>query len=168
MNTGHNTSEAYKSVIDFNKTIISISSSILAALIAYLVYQKISFRLLNFISLIFLVCSIIFSIAGFGKAIMTIKDNYSRKATIVLSNFGAFFLILGILAILLIKEDKQTIDNILYNVENSTTRLGKHFSPEKCIKIELRDENYIFTYKTDSTINEVFYSTSINIITMIR
>src|SRR5205823_9044725 len=151
--------EAYKSVIDFNKTIISISSTILAALIGYLVYQKIEFRLLNYISLALLVISIALSIAGFGQAIKTVKDATSRRGTIAFTNFGAIFLLVGVLAILLIRNDEKTIDDILKTVENSTTAFDKKLSSKNCISIQLQQENYILHYKIDTTNAEVIYST---------
>ncbi len=152
------TVEAYKSVIDFNKTIISISSTILAALIAYLVYQKIEFRLINYVSLILLVISITLSIWGFGQAIATVKDGKSRTGTIALTNFGAFFLMAGILANLFVKDDVKTIDEILKSVEKSTTTLNKKLSPQNCSSIELKDEAYILQYKIDTTNSVVTYS----------
>jgi len=156
----NNTSEAYKSVIDFNKTIISMSSAILAALIGYLVYQKVPFRLINYVSVFLLVVSIFLSILGFGQAIKTIKDSVSRKATIGFTNWGAFFLILGILAILAVKDDEKTIDNVLNTVEKNTTTLAKNLSTKNCVSIELKSDSYFLVYHVDSSNIEVIYSLS--------
>lgn len=156
--SSNGTVEAYKSIIDFNKTIISISSTILAALIAYLIYQKIEFRLINYVSLSMMIISITLSIWGFGQAIKTVKDSNSRPGTIALTNLGAFFLLAGILANLLIKDDVKTIDEILKIVEKSTTTLNKKLSAQNCNSIEIDNEAYILQYKTDSIVSVVTYS----------
>lgn len=153
-----NTVEAYKSVIDFNKTIISMSSAVLAALIAYLIYQNVEFRLFNYVSVALLVISILLSIFGFGQAIRTVKDGVSRTGTIALTNFGAIFLMAGILANLFIKDDIKTIDEILKSVEKSTITLDKKLLPQNCKSIELKDDDYILQYKGDTTNSVVTYS----------
>jgi hypothetical protein len=162
------TIEAYKAIIDFNKVIISISSTVLAALIAYLAYQKVEFHWINYVSSFFLVLSIFFSITGFGNAIATIKDGISRRGTILMSNFGASILILGILSMLLIRTNNEGLDDILKSVESSTNSLNKNLSPKNCIRIELKDDYYLIDYKADTISTKVIYSIKKGKITLIK
>jgi len=150
--------EAYKSIIDFNKTIISISSSVLTGVIAYLVYQDIDFAFQNYIGVALLIISVLLSIKSFGAAIKTVKDSISRPATIIYANFGAFTLIAGIVAILCIQQQKKDINHILLDIEQTTSNYQKKLNPLKCIKISSNDDQYVLTYKNDSTNIVVTYS----------
>jgi hypothetical protein len=162
------TVEAYKNVIEFNKTIISISSTILAALIAFIVYQQIEFRILNYLSLALLVISIGLSIFGFGRAIETVKDGTSRAYTILLTNLGSGFLILGILAILLVKDGAPSVDKVLQTVEKSATMFRTNFSAKNCQSIDFVGGYYILRYKNDSSVTEVRFSVDKNRIISIK
>ena len=150
--------EAYKSIIDFNKTIISISSSILAGVIAYLVYQEIEFAIQNYIGIALLIISVLLSIKSFGAAIKTVKDAVSRPATIIYANFGAFTLIAGIVAILCIQKQKVTIDKVLSEIQNTTSQFSKKLDAKQCTKILSKEDDYVLTYKVNNVDVDVTYS----------
>lgn len=160
--------EAYKSIIDFNKTIISISSSILTGVIAYLVYQEIDFAIQNYIGIILLILSVLLSIKSFGVAIKTVKDSISRPSTIVYANLGAFTLIAGIVAILFIKQQKQTIDGVLSNIEMTTSKFHMKLSPKYCENIQSDEDYYFLTYQIDTSSIEVKYSVKKEIVLSIK
>jgi hypothetical protein len=150
--------EAYKSIIDFNKTVISISSSILAGVIAFIVYQDIDFVIRNYIGILFLIISILLSVRSFGLAIKTIKDSKSRPSTISYANFGAFSLIVGIVAILIIKQPKINVNEILNHVEVSTYNFSEKLLSKQCIQIKSTDDIYEILYLIDKKKINVKYS----------
>jgi len=168
-NNNNTTIDAYKSIIDFNKTIITIASSILTALIAYIVYQNIDLRLLNYLSILLVMLSILLSLYGFGSSIQTVKDGVSRKGTILMTNIAGFFLIAGILLLLSFNHKKEkNIDEILTTIESSTTRLQQSLSPEKIKSIELKNNIYTIIFDVDSLEKTVKYSTGDDMILSIK
>lgn len=159
MATAPDTVEAYKSIIDFNKVIVSISSTILTAVIAYLALQGGEYEVKSYTCLALLVLSIMSSLGSFGIAIKTIKDGVSRSRAIFMANGGAIILILGIFMILLIKPIKeQTIDSVLKVVEKSTKTMKKNLNSENCTSIELNKDRYILHYLNDTVPTMVVYS----------
>lgn len=161
--------EAYESMIEFNKVIISISTGLLAALIAYLVYQQVDFVLTNYISVIILVFSLIFSLYGMGRAVNALQTDTDKNGAIIHSNLGAIVLIAGILCLTTIKNNnKESIDSILKSVESSTASMNKKLKPSACYNIEKNNQNYILLYKTDTISTQVIYSLSENHIVSIK
>lgn len=161
-------SEAYKSVIDFNKVIISISSTILTGLIAFLIFRDIDFVWSNYLSPIFFVVSIFCSIYSFGNAIGSIKKGESNSRTILIGNIGAYSLLAGIISLLFINTDRNSIDSILDKIENSGSKMQILLSPKNIQNIELKHEEYIFNYQLDSLKTEVIYSLEKDRITSIK
>jgi len=168
-NINNSTIDAYKSVIDFNKTIITIASSVLTALIAYIVYQNIYLKPLNYISIFFIIASILFSLYGFGKAIQTLfglgkviqnlNDEDSRKKSILMTNIGGFFLIIGIVLLLSFNHKKEkSIDEILTKIESSTSTLQQKLVPNNLKSIEYNNEIYTIIFSTDCLDKTVKYS----------
>lgn len=155
----NSTIEAYKSIIDFNKTILTISSSVLTVLIAYVIYQNIDLNTLNFISICLIVFAILFALFGFGGAIKTIKDGQSRPVTVFMSNASGFILISGIVLTLFAFKHRQekSIDFILNTIEKSTTTLSQKLSAEKMISLNYNDYKYTIIYQIDSTELKVIY-----------
>lgn len=154
----YNYSTAYQSVVDFNKVIISISSSILAVLISYLVLNNSVDDLHNLISPFVLTISIIFSLFGFGYALPAIRKNKSEIVAVRLSNIGAGLMILGIILITTIELKKQNIDGIIKEIENSFQKKSDVIDMKNCESIVFQKNNIQFNFKKDSTKIEVNYS----------
>lgn len=151
--------EAYKNVIDFNKTVISISSAVLAGQIAYLVFQKADFLALNFVSSGVLTFSIFFCLASFGRAIKSVKDSQSRPSTLLLANLGAILLILGIFCLLLIKTQSQkSLDEITKEIEATSFLKSKGVVSKEFTNLSFKDNLYTFEYKHDTLNIQVAYS----------
>lgn len=158
-NSNNSIVEAYKSIIDFNKTIITIASSVLTAIIAFIVYQNIELRWTHYLTLALIVVSIFFSLFGFGYAIQTVKDGVSRNLTILFTNIGAFVLIIGIGFILTFSSKKhKSIDLMLKQIEESTLTIKKKLTPEHVKSIVIKDSDYIINYQSDSLNTQVIYS----------
>lgn len=151
--------DAYKSIIDFNKTIITISSSVLTALIAYVIYQNIDLKALSYISIGLIVLAILFSLFGFGGAIKAVKDGQSRPSTIFVSNASGFILIFGIVLILFAFKPRQekSIDEILNTIEKSTTSLNQKLSAKTMMSLEYNNDKYIIIYQSDNVEYRVVY-----------
>lgn len=168
-NSNQNTVEAYKSIIDFNKTIITISSSVLTALIAYIVYQNIELNFFNYLSIFSLIGAILLSLYGFGNAIHTVKKGDSRKGTILMTNIGGFLLMVGIVLLLTFNAKKQkSVDQVLKRIEQATSSLNNKLIPPNFKSIELIDNNYLVKYSMDSTYIQVIYSMTDNKIISIK
>lgn len=160
-----NNKDAYLAVIEFNKTIISITSAILAALITFIVFQDYGLSIRNLIAPIILMLSLFFSIFGIGNAIPAIRLNQSRKLAVRFSNIGAGTMIIGIAAIVLIKKpEKVTIDTALVNIEKSLFKIYPVVSTANCRKIQTEDDEYVFHFQKDTLKLMVVYSIEKDII----
>jgi len=167
--TADGTCEAYKQIIEFTKVIISLASTILTALMGYLVFEHKALEGLNLIGPILLVISILFSLQGFGKAIKTVKTGVTNQSAILYTNLGAGIMILGIISISFIKPEKEiSIDSVLEAVSKSSTSLKKSLFPENCDRIDKRGEDYVIHYKADSLSTQVVYSVKENRISSIQ
>lgn len=153
------TIDAYKSIIDFNKTIITISSSVLSALIAYVIYQNIDPNAMNYISIGLIVLAILFSLFGFGGAIKTVKDGQSRPLTVFVSNASGFILISGIVLTLFAFKHRQekSVDDILTTIERRTTTLNPKLTAKTMNSLEYNNDKYTIIYRIDSVEYKVVY-----------
>lgn len=154
-----NYKDSYLSVIEFNKVIVSIASTILAALISYLVFQEYDFTFRNLISPIVIFISLILSLFGFGNAIPAIKKDQSRKWAIRASNAAASFMFIGIGLIGFIQPKKdKTINDILKYVESSSINFNHNLIPNNCSEISFINRDYILKYNLDSIVVKTIYS----------
>lgn len=159
----NNVLEAYKMVIDYNKIVISLASTILAGQIAFLVFQQTPFIWTNYLSSLFLVGTIILALIGFGKSILTVKTEISNKKAILFTNLSVYTLILGIVLIGFIQPKKeQSLDKILKDISATTSPLEKGLTPQNCTKITFSNDTYIFDYSDNNEKTTVIYSTKKN------
>jgi len=157
------TSEAYSAVIDFSKTVISITSTILAAEVGYLVFQDYDLTWHNSFSAILLIISIFLSLFCFGSAIESVKDSNSRPNTMLMGNGGAFFMIAGIICLIFIsKKNDVGLNEVLINIEKSSFGQSKKLDIRNCYKIQLNEKQYNLNYKTDSLETNIVYSLESN------
>lgn len=161
--------EINKLIIEFNKTLITIATSVLTAIIAYIVYKGIELAFINYLSISALILSIIFSFFGFGKAIPTNNDNTIRNNSILHTNISGFLLIIGIILLLTFRSyPPNNIDQILYRVEKTTVNLKYNLSQSNFRKLELNKGNYIIYYSIDNVSKKVVYSIKDNKIVAIN
>jgi hypothetical protein len=153
--------EAWKSVIEFAKTVISISSAILTALVGYYVVNQsdLGKSYINYVPPAFLVGAIVIAIFGFGKAIRAISTgNYERNG-VLLSNISVALLLAGVLSISMIKVDKRkSLDTVLTNIEKETASLKSKLTPELVQKVVVNDLNYLVTFNSGTECINVTYS----------
>lgn len=153
--------EAWKSLIDLSKTIISIASTVLTALIGFYVLNQSKFDVsyINYVAPILLVLSILSAIYGFGKAIRVVKTGVSETLGIIFINISVGLLVAGILFISLIKFNKnESLDVVLTNITKETRTFESALNPKHIKKLELIDSNYLITYDTDGKIINITYS----------
>lgn len=154
-----NIKEAYTAVIDFNKTIVAITSTILASLISFLVFQNYNLSFTNIISPVLLFGSLVFSFLGFGYAIPAINTDTSKIWAVRYSNIGASLMLIGIICISLIEsKEKENIDQILLKIENSLKKIEPSLIQKNCKSFELIENNYIIYYSQDSLHRRIIYS----------
>jgi len=155
--------EAYKAIIDFNKAIISIASTILAALISFLVFQGYPITLVNFASPIIILVAIFLSLMGFGHSILALQTGISRPRAKLFSNFGAYFLLIGLSLIILIhKKEETNLQKVMSQVEKTGRSMHKNLDPAHCLNILQQKDICILKYRYDSLVAEVTFSFSAN------
>ena len=141
--------DAWKAVIDFNKTTISVASAVLTALVAYL---RISgsiweMSLMNTVPVILLLVAAALAIFSFGRSISALKSGESAKHGVLFANLGFFALALGILSLALVTVGSdRSIREILELVEAETAGFRLPLSPSNCHSIELRRDQYVLRY----------------------
>ena len=151
--------QANQSIIDFNKTIITICSSILTAFIGFIIYQNISFSILNYVVLGLFVLAIFVSLYGFGSTIAAMRDNSNSNTAILMTNISAVIMIIGIILLSTIKiENDQDLTSILNEISTSTKSTGKHLDSERINQLKFDGDKYHITFKTDTIFTNVTYS----------
>lgn len=157
--------EAWKSVIEFCKTIISISSAILTALIGYYIVSQpeLSSSHLNKAPPALLVLAMLFAMFGFGRSIKSISQGTSVTSGIALANLSVFFLTIGILSIALIKVDKgSSLDAVISQIQQNSKKINKQLTQKQMKTLSVTGDKYIITYETDKGDVMVTYSTTEN------
>lgn len=145
---GH--TDAWKALIDFNKTTISIASAVLTALIGYLTVSGTVTEMsqLNLIPIGLLLLAGAFALYSFGRALSAIKNGTSAEHGVLYANAGFFSLGLGILSLALVSVDSsKSISEILDFVETETKGFHAPLAPADCRTIALTDDYYLLTYK---------------------
>ena len=159
--TANNHVEAWKGVIDFGKTVISISSAVLTAFLGYYALNQISIwgSYLNFVSPVLLLLSIVMALFGFGRSIKAISSGSSQKSGIGLTNWSVFFLVCGILAVALINiGSNKSLDKILAEIDRMPPVAGFELKPEAVQRIVMDEQNYLITYDHGGVDVTVTYS----------
>ncbi len=151
--------QAYQSIIDFNKTIITICSSILTAFIGFIIYQNIALSTLNYAVLGLFVIAIFVSLYGFGSTIAALRDKSNSNTAILMTNISAVIMIVGIILISTIKiQTDHDLTCILSEISTSTKSLGKHLDPNSINQLKFDGDKYHITFKTDSIFTNLTYS----------
>lgn len=145
--------EAWKAVTEFAKTVISICSAVLTALLAYYVANRSEFdeSQLNYLSPLLLVISIVCAIFAFGRAIKAVKSGDSQKGGVLFANISVAFMVAGVLAIAAIQlKQGQSLDVVLVKIEKETASLSVQLRPDMVHKVETSDADYRVTYRNAS------------------
>ncbi len=151
--------QANQSIIDFNKTIITICSSILTALIGFIIYQNLSLSLLNYVVLGMFVIAIFVSLYGFGLTIAALRDTSNSNTAILMTNISAIIMIIGIILMSTIEIHKdQDLTSILIEISTSTKSTSKHLEPDRINQLKFDGDKYIILFKSDSVFTKVTYS----------
>lgn len=151
--------QANLSIIDFNKTIITICSSVLTAFVGFIIYQNISLSTLNYLVLGIFVITILISLYGFGSTIASLRDSSNSNIAILMTNISAIIMIIGILLLSTFKiENDKDLDGILNQIYLTTKSTNKKLAPEKLYQLKLQNDKYELTFKTDTIVTKVIYS----------
>lgn len=161
--------EAHKSIIEFNKTIITICSGILTAIIGLIVFQDITVTTSDYFILAPFVISIFLSLYGFGHTIAALRDQTNSNNALRMTNLSALVMIISIFLLFALGKPKQdNIDSMLESIEESTKTTGRNLIPENMQSILSTRDSYVISFKTDSVITKVNYSKSEKKITSIE
>ena len=160
-NNEENHREGYKSIIELNKVIVSLATSILTLLVGYLVLQKVTLAITVFIPISTIVITVLFSLMGFGRSVTSIglnKPSYWAKG---FTNLAAITLVLSIVSIpILFPKEKKSIEKVLGEIYHDTRDTKLVLSPLHLASFVNDDEAYVFQYSYDSTKAVVTYSKS--------
>ncbi len=151
--------EAWKSLIELIKTLLSIDSAILAAMAGYYVLSDDPLQptLTNYLSPGLLIASMLLATYGFGRAIKAIKDGSSEKWGIGLTNLSILFLVLGIACIVLIEREKpDTLATALERAEKEAA--GLNLSRASLQSIGLVNGHYVIRYRDAAGTTTLSYS----------
>lgn len=160
---GPKLTEAYKAIIDFNKTIISIASTILAALISLLVFQGYPITPANFAGAVLIFLAILCSLLGFGKSIRPLQTDIGSNRAKLYSNVAGYLLLFGIALLTLIhKKEETSLEKIMSQVEKTGRSMHKNLDPIHCLKVIQQKEVCVLKYRYDSLVAEVTFSFSAN------
>jgi hypothetical protein len=162
--------EAWKSLIDYQKTIISLSSAVLAAIVGFYLTGKYTEVWPTIIlPVLLLIVSIITACYGFGRAIKSVKTGESEPAAVSLSNWATGLLIAGILSAFSIDPKMSAgLDQIVSNIGKETSQLSDKLEPDKIESITYANKIYTLHYKTQSGTKMVTYTTEENKILEIK
>lgn len=163
--------EAWKTVTEFAKTVISISSAILTAFIAYYVANQPDFdeSRLNYLSPALLVIAIVCAIFAFGRAIKAVKSGDSQKGGVAFANASVVFMLAGVLAIATLQFKKsQSLDVVLAGIEKETASLPTPLSPGMAHKVLTSGDDYLVTFRTAAGLIAVTYASKTGRITRLE
>ena len=90
--------EEWKSVIDFTKTVLSISTGLLAAIASLLLIGNYRLQGYGWVPPVLLIISALLSLFGFGRAIQALRAGSAKNAALWLSNISVFVLIGAIIS----------------------------------------------------------------------
>ncbi len=161
--------ESNKSIQDFNKVLISLATAVLTAQVSYLIFQKIPFNWVNYLSAGLLVLSILFCLFSFGAITTAMKKDADSFNSKLFANIAGYALLVGLISLGLISLNKKyTIDEILTKVSSTTTALDGKLDKKNFQSLELLNDNYKIYYKSDSVTTTVIVSTLDGTVTSIK
>jgi hypothetical protein len=158
-NVDPNHLEAWKGLIDFAKTVLSLSTAVLAAYVSYVVVNGDSLHGWDFISPGLLVASIILSLFGFGRALPALKSGNSSVPGIFMTNASVAALVLAICLIPFTQPTHPTsIDQVLARIEASTKKYAVNLAAGNCHAIERKGDSWVLDYAAGGATAQVIYS----------
>lgn len=148
-------SEVDKSLFEFNKQVITISTTILAAQTAYIVYQDIQMVFLSYMSTFFLICASIASLYAYGRVIQKCEN------AVLFSNIAAFLMVFGIISLFTLKPGKkeEPVGTVLTKTEEYVTQIRGNSASVQFKSLESDGNTYTVTYQTENGLLVVRYST---------
>lgn len=161
--------EEWKSVIDFTKTVLSISTGLLAAIASLLLIGSYKLQGYGWVPPALLIISILLSLYGFGRAIQALRTGTSKAAALLLSNISVGFLIVAIgSAPFAIQTEASSIDQALSSIEAATKKWPVDLSARNCSQISRTGEELTLTYEANGHTAQVLYSTATKTILEIK
>lgn len=123
--------ETWKSVIEFTKVLIGLSTSILTVILGLVVVGQIKINGSIVVTAGLLVLSIVFALFSFGRGIQALSKGESKRLAILFSNIGTIALVIGIVLLALSKNHREfSVDDILSKIASSTKLVGGSMTPE--------------------------------------
>ena len=151
--------EALKAVTDFSKTVLSISTTILAALVSYIILQGTIFTEWLVVTPLLLSVAIILSLFGFGGGISGLSKGVADKSGILCCNLGAIVLLLSIISLpFTLHSTNPSIDKVLSIVESSTKSYPVSLTAGNCKQVTYSNDEYAITYVVGPVSVGVSYS----------
>lgn len=150
--------EAWKGVVDFTKTVMSMAAALLAALVSYVVVNGHELKGLEFVSPALLVAAVLLSLYGFGQALSALKSGTSSGPSILLSNAGALALIAAICAVPFTLKTESSIDEALARVELDARKFPVDLAAKNVRSVEKKGDVLLMSYEAAGKSALVTYS----------
>jgi hypothetical protein len=161
--------EEWKGVIDFTKTVLSISTGLLAAIASLLLVGNYKLHGTGWIPPTLLIVSALMSLFGFGRAIQALRTGSTKKAALLLSNLSVIVLIAAVVsAPFAIETESSSIDQALSSIEAATKKWPVDLSARNCSEISRKGEELTLTYQANGHTTQVVYSTATKTILQIK
>jgi hypothetical protein len=151
--------EAWKGVVDFTKTVMSLAAGLLAAFVTFFVVNGRQLVGWEYLSPGLLIASVLLSLYGFGQALSALKSGTSSWPSILFSNAGAVALVVAICALpFTLRPRTGSIDEALAKVESETKMFPVDLAAKNCRAIERRGESLVLSYEAMGKLASVTYS----------
>lgn len=161
--------EEWKSVIDFAKTVLSISTGLLAAVASLLLIGNYKLQGTGWVPPVLLVVSIVLSLFGFGRAIQSLRAGSAKNSALWFTNGSLVVLVAGIIsAPFAIETPASSIDQALSVIEAATKKWPVDLSARNCSEISRNGEELTLTYQANGHSAQVQYSTATKTILQIK
>ena len=148
--------ERWKAIIDFSKTVLGLTVSILTLLLGALIVGSVKLTWPVYTTGGLLLLSVFFALKSFGKGVDAIGDNQDNTGSVLYANISAGLLVVGILFLVFAKkEDTSTVDGILAKVQSTTKSTAFDYDPRRLKTFKISGDNCELTYEDAAKVAHV-------------
>jgi len=157
-----NFGEAWKAVIDFAKTLISISAALLAAVASLVLTGTLKLSGLAYLPPLLLVVSTLLAIYGFGQAISALRKGEHRRAGLMYCNLAVFVLIGAIVLapFAMSRPPEPPLLEVLAKIEQATGNWSTPLTPKNFLGVERNGEEHLVSFRVPAGRMEVAFTPS--------
>ena len=163
-----NHSEAWKGVIEFSKVILTFSSTVTVVLIGYYIANDVRPRTVNVLPLVFILIAAIFSLFGFGRAIVCLKKGDSQSRGLLFCNLGAIALFIGIVLAFYLQPIKDKSFSAAFNETLKEMQTSMGFTKSDVKECSFQNGVLTVVFVKDGKATTVKYELNSSLVTSMR